>query len=136
MNTYPINVFWNDEDKAWIADVPDLRGCSAHGATPAEAVEEVQVAIEGWLAVAKEAGKTIPQPGTTGGDNPIRFYREQVGMTQHELAKRSGLNQRVISRLELCQRTPRVDHLIALARALDDSPEKLYPSLDVAEVEH
>jgi predicted RNase H-like HicB family nuclease len=36
---YHINVFWSDEDDCWIADVPDLRYCSAHGGTPAEAVE-------------------------------------------------------------------------------------------------
>jgi predicted RNase H-like HicB family nuclease len=34
---YHINVFWSDEDSCWIADVPDLRYCSAHGDTPEEA---------------------------------------------------------------------------------------------------
>ena len=43
---YPIDVFWRDEDKAWVADVPDLAYCSATGETPHEAVAEVEVAIE------------------------------------------------------------------------------------------
>ena len=59
---YHINVFWSLEDGCWIADVPDLKYCSAHGATPAEAVAEVQVAMEAWLAVAREEGKPIPEP--------------------------------------------------------------------------
>lgn len=59
---YNINVFWSDEDDCWIADVPDLRPCSAHGATPAEAVAHVRDAIEGWLAVARDRGFPIPEP--------------------------------------------------------------------------
>jgi predicted RNase H-like HicB family nuclease len=59
---YHINVFWSDEDDCWIADVPDLRYCSAHGGTPAEAVESVRGAIQGWLEVARDKGMTIPEP--------------------------------------------------------------------------
>ena len=59
---YHINVFWSDEDECWIADVPDLRFCSAHGNTPAEAVEKVRDAIQGWLEVARANGMTIPEP--------------------------------------------------------------------------
>ena len=60
MTTYPIEVFWSDEDQVWIADVPDLACCTAHGATPHEAVAEVEVAAEAWLAAAKSAGRPIP----------------------------------------------------------------------------
>lgn len=59
---YHINVFWSVEDACWIADVPDLEFCSAHGKTPAEAVAEIQTAMEAWLEVAREEGKSIPQP--------------------------------------------------------------------------
>jgi predicted RNase H-like HicB family nuclease len=59
---YNINVYWSDEDDCWIADVPDLRPCSAHGATPEEAITHVRDAIEGWLAVARDRGFPIPQP--------------------------------------------------------------------------
>ena len=45
---YHINLFWSGEDKCWIADVPDLKYCSAHEATPYEAVREVQVAMTAW----------------------------------------------------------------------------------------
>jgi predicted RNase H-like HicB family nuclease len=59
---YHINVFWSDEDARWIADVPDLRYCSAHGDTPAEALRSVQEAVRGWLEVAQDNGMTIPEP--------------------------------------------------------------------------
>ena len=59
---YHINLFWSDEDECWIADVPDLRYCSAHGTTPEEAAASVSDAIEGWLAVARDRGFPIPEP--------------------------------------------------------------------------
>lgn len=61
-NHYHINVFWLDEDRTWIADIPDLRACSAHGDTPEQAVAEVRIAMEAWLGVARERGIVIPQP--------------------------------------------------------------------------
>ncbi len=62
MMHYAIVVFWSDEDDAWVADVPDLKSCSAFGETPEEAVAEVRVAMEAWLAAAREAGHSIPEP--------------------------------------------------------------------------
>jgi predicted RNase H-like HicB family nuclease len=59
---YNINLYWSDEDDCWIADVPDLRPCSAHGDTPEEAIANVRDAIEGWLAVAQDRGFPIPEP--------------------------------------------------------------------------
>jgi predicted RNase H-like HicB family nuclease len=59
---YSIVVFWSDENGVWIADAPDLKSCSAHGDTPAEAVAELQVAMGLWLDVARELGYPIPEP--------------------------------------------------------------------------
>lgn len=59
---YHINVFWSADDGCWIADVPDLRPCSAHGDTPVEAMQEAQIAIELWLECALEEGYDIPEP--------------------------------------------------------------------------
>lgn len=58
---YHINLMWSDEDDCWIADVPDLRPCSSHGDTPAEAVANINDAIQGWLEVARERGFPIPE---------------------------------------------------------------------------
>lgn len=62
MTDYHINVFHSTEDDGWIADIPDLRYCSAFGDTPAEAVAEVLVAKEAWLEAASAEGKPIPPP--------------------------------------------------------------------------
>ena len=59
---FHINVFWSDEDKAWVADAPDLKSCSALGDTPEEALRELEIAIEAWLAAAREKGLPIPEP--------------------------------------------------------------------------
>ena len=59
---YHINVFWSAEDDCWIADVPDLRPCSAHGETPVEALAEAQVAIGMWLDWARDRGIPIAEP--------------------------------------------------------------------------
>jgi predicted RNase H-like HicB family nuclease len=58
---YHINVFWSEADGAWVADVPDLRSCSAFGDTPAEALAEVEKAMDAWLAVAREDSVPIPE---------------------------------------------------------------------------
>ncbi|MCW5768715.1 MAG: type II toxin-antitoxin system HicB family antitoxin [Phycisphaeraceae bacterium] len=59
---YHINLFYSAEDKAYIADVPDLKFCSAHGPTPEKALREVLVAIDAWIATAKKHGKRVPKP--------------------------------------------------------------------------
>jgi predicted RNase H-like HicB family nuclease len=62
MNRYHINLFWSDDDACWVADVPDLKSCSAFGDTPAEALSEAQKAIDAWLEVAREDRLPIPEP--------------------------------------------------------------------------
>lgn len=62
---YRIEVFWSDEDECWIANVPGLKYCSAHGETPEEAFAEAQIAKRGWLESAREIGVPIPEPTST-----------------------------------------------------------------------
>lgn len=63
--TYRIEVSWSAEDEIWIADVPDLRFCTAHGPTPHDAVEAVEHAIEAWLGSAQATGRVPPVPSTS-----------------------------------------------------------------------
>lgn len=58
---YHIDLFFSQDDGGWIADVPDLRYCSAFGATPEEAVAEVRPAIQAWLDAAQADGRPIPE---------------------------------------------------------------------------
>jgi predicted RNase H-like HicB family nuclease len=62
MKDYHINVFYSEEDGEYIADVPDLKYCSASGATPEEALREVLQAKALWLEAAAQNGRPIPQP--------------------------------------------------------------------------
>lgn len=62
MKDYHINIFYCAEDDGYIADVPDLQACSAFGATPEDALREVQLAKLAWLEAAKAERKPIPEP--------------------------------------------------------------------------
>ncbi len=62
MKDYHINIFFSDEDAGYIADIPDLRHCSAFGTTPQETLAEVLKVKEAWLKAAKAARKPIPRP--------------------------------------------------------------------------
>ncbi len=59
---YEVLVFWDKADDIFVAEVPELRGCMAHGATRAEALTNVENAMQLWLATAKEDGLYIPEP--------------------------------------------------------------------------
>ena len=62
MKDYHINIFYSEEDGGYIADIPDLCGCSAFGNSPEEALKEVTVAKAAWLEAARAEGKPIPAP--------------------------------------------------------------------------
>lgn len=62
MKDYHINLFYSEDDEGYIADIPDLRHCSAFGATPEEALREVLEAKTAWLDAAREQQKPIPEP--------------------------------------------------------------------------
>jgi predicted RNase H-like HicB family nuclease len=61
---YHIDIFWSDEDGGYIANVPDLRYCSAFGESYEEALREVLVAMELHLDTLRELDRPIPQPTT------------------------------------------------------------------------
>ena len=62
MHKYEIIIYWSQEDKAFIAEVPELPGCMGHGDTQTAALESVNQAIDLWLDTAKEFGDPIPEP--------------------------------------------------------------------------
>ncbi len=62
MSDYHINVFYSEEDAAYVADIPDLEACSAFGSTAEAALAEVEQAKGAWLLAAREAGRPIPEP--------------------------------------------------------------------------
>ncbi|EAZ90488.1 type II toxin-antitoxin system HicB family antitoxin [Crocosphaera chwakensis] len=62
MKDYHINIFYSEEDDGYIADIPDLKYCSAFGSTEEEALREVLKAKTAWLEAAKAEAKPIPEP--------------------------------------------------------------------------
>ncbi len=67
---YPKHVFWSDEDEGFIAVAPDLPGSSAFGETEAEALAELDQAIEAWIEAARAAGNAVPVPSRPASDLP------------------------------------------------------------------
>jgi len=59
---YEIILYWSEPDQAFIAEVPELAGCAADGATYQEAIAAVEVVIREWIETARELGRPIPQP--------------------------------------------------------------------------
>ena len=62
MNKYEIIIFWSAVDNAFVAEIPELKGCIAHGETQSEALKEVNKVAKEWLLMAKEKGWQIPEP--------------------------------------------------------------------------
>ncbi len=59
---YEILLYWSDDDQFFIAEVPELPGCIAHGPTQLSALENIQIAMDLWIETARETSREIPQP--------------------------------------------------------------------------
>ena len=62
MNRYEIILYWSAEDAVFIAEIPELPGCMAHGDTQNEALKNAQDAMSAWIEYAQELGRPIPEP--------------------------------------------------------------------------
>jgi predicted RNase H-like HicB family nuclease len=62
MYKYEIIIYWSKEDVAFIAEVPELPGCMAHGETQEDALKNAKEAIHLWIDTAKEFGDPVPKP--------------------------------------------------------------------------
>jgi predicted RNase H-like HicB family nuclease len=62
VNRYEIIIYWSDEGKIFVADVPELPGCMAHGDTYESALDNIKSAIDLWINTAKEFNDPIPHP--------------------------------------------------------------------------
>lgn len=101
---YPIYLRWSDEDRAWIAEVPDLPGCMADGPTENEAISAAKVAAQLWIEVAGADGREIPKP-TNDTEVASGKFVVRIPKSLHRklqlMAKREdvSLNQFVLSLL-------------------------------------
>jgi predicted RNase H-like HicB family nuclease len=59
---YEVIIYWSDDDGAFIAEMPELPGCAADGATPQRALAELEIVAQEWIETARELGRTVPEP--------------------------------------------------------------------------
>lgn len=62
MDRYEIILYWSAEDAVFIAEIPELSGCMAHGATQEEALANIKEAMRLWVDTAREFGDPVPEP--------------------------------------------------------------------------
>lgn len=62
MSKYEVIIYWSEDDEAYVAEVPELAGCMADGATYQEALANAEIVIQEWLETARELGRAIPEP--------------------------------------------------------------------------
>ena len=62
MHKYEIIIYWSNEDNVFVAEVPELPGCMAHGATQSDALVNANEAIQLWIDTAVEDGIPVPEP--------------------------------------------------------------------------
>jgi predicted RNase H-like HicB family nuclease len=62
MPKYEIIIFWSKEDDAFVAEVPELPGCMADGASYQEALANAEQIVQEWIETAKSLGRSVPEP--------------------------------------------------------------------------
>jgi predicted RNase H-like HicB family nuclease len=62
MYKYEIIIYWSNEDQTFVAEMPELPGCMAHGSTPEATLANAHEAIQLWIDTAREFGDPIPEP--------------------------------------------------------------------------
>lgn len=99
---YFIRIFWSNEDECYVAEVPELKGCSGLGSTPDEALNEAVHSIRGWLEAAEKEGIAIPQPISKSRAERLnlRLPKDIIEQIKRE-AKENGMsiNQYLLWRL-------------------------------------
>ena len=62
MTKYEVIIYWSEDDKSFIAEVPELAGCIADGKSYQEALANVQIVVDEWIETAKLLNRVIPIP--------------------------------------------------------------------------
>jgi len=62
MYKYELIIYWSEEDSSYIAEVPELPGCTADGSSYQEVLNNTEKVIEEWIETAKLLGRDIPVP--------------------------------------------------------------------------
>ena len=93
INRYLTRIHWSDDDEAYIAAVPALPGCVAHGATMQHAARELEKALALWMDSANRHGDAIPEPDLAREE----IERFAPVLSVSKLARRAGINQHTLA---------------------------------------
>ncbi|MBX9743367.1 MAG: type II toxin-antitoxin system HicB family antitoxin [Chthoniobacterales bacterium] len=90
---YLTKIYWSDDDDAYVAEVPSLPGCVAHGASYEKAAHNIRIAMELWLSSAERHHDPVPEPD---------FIAEEVIrlaplINISKLAQLSGINKHTLA---------------------------------------
>jgi len=114
----------------WLVEFPDCPGCQTFGDTKEEGLAMAAEALEGWLETHLEFGDVPPRPRARRGGVPIdvpprlnvaiqlRWLRDDLGLSQAEFAKRVGVSQQQIAKLEKPTSNPTIRTLVELTEKL------------------
>ncbi len=82
MQHYHINISYNEERQGYVAEIPDLEGCSGFGTSPTEALARLESAKSAWLESARLRGRPVPEPRyrPAPGDTAPAFYDPLTGL--------------------------------------------------------
>lgn len=95
---YSVIILWSNEDEAYLAEVPELPGCMADGATQAEALRNAQEAAAKWVEVAREESRPVPHPLTTE-DWEKKHQEFQNHLQKHIQKEVAGAVQKIIGQM-------------------------------------
>ena len=93
INRYLTRIHWSDDDDAYIAEVPALPGCVAHGATMQQAARAIQTAFDLWMESANRHADDIPEPDLAREE--IERFAPILSLAK--LARRAGINQHTLA---------------------------------------
>ena len=120
MHKYEIIMYWSNEDNAFVAEVPELPGCAAHGDTQEMALAEVKQAMDLWIDTAREFGDTIPEPKGERLDPGVS--RRNRSLSSRRGHPRFPTPLPDISSHVVTANHPVTPELLALQNARSDSP--------------
>jgi antitoxin HicB len=117
---YRLDLYQDDEDGSWVAEVPDLPGCLAAGDSPNEAVELAEDAIEAWIDAAQSEGRPVPPPSVVETQYSGRFVLRTPKSLHRRLAERAksegvSLNTLCITTLSAAVGAPEIVGQAAVA---------------------
>lgn len=94
-SAYQMEIYWSEEDEAFVGVVPALPGCVSHGDTLAEAATNLGEAMELWLETAVKYGDPLPEAGCGVRISPllnVSALAERAGINKHTLRSKMERN--------------------------------------------